>query len=311
MIEIPDGIRRITFPLPLPLAHVHCYLLRSDDGWTLVDTGLGLPDLEERWQPFLAELDAPVTRIVITHMHPDHCGGGAVTAALTGAPVWQGEIDYEQCARVWSAPEWEVRIADWFRLHGVPSDVSHDVLEAFVDFRAYIDYARDPEPLRPGESVDGWQVALYPGHADGHLCLLKDGVLIAGDHLLPKITPTIGLYPDARPDPLGDYLESLQRVVEVAPRLALPGHGEPIDDPAGRALEIADHHRKRLDELTAALSSEPQSGYELSLVLFGRELAPMQRRFAVAETLSHLERLVVTGRAARADADGTVTYTQA
>ena len=148
-----------------------------------------------------------------------------------------------------------------------------------------------------------------PGHADGHICLLRDGVLVAGDHVLPRISPAIALFPEARPDPLGDYLESLQRTIELAPRLALPGHGEPILDPAGRAAELLEHHRLRLIETEAALGARPQSGFELSLALFGGELEPIQRRFAVGETLSHLERLVREGRAARGVDGGLLTYT--
>jgi glyoxylase-like metal-dependent hydrolase (beta-lactamase superfamily II) len=133
--------------------------------------------------------------------------------------------------------------------------------------------------------------------------------MIAGDHLLLRITPAVGLYPESRLDPLGDYLASLERVVELMPRLALPGHGDPIADPAGRAREIVEHHRTRLDEAEAALGSGPLTGYELSYALFPDDRGPSQRRFAVAETLSHLERLVVEGRAARGGVDGWVTYT--
>ena len=163
--------------------------------------------------------------------------------------------------------------------------------------------------LNAGDRVDGWEVAAFPGHADGHLCLLKDGLMIAGDHLLPEITPSIGLYPEARPDPLGDYLESLRRTIELRPRAALPGHGDPIADPAGRAAEILRHHGERLDRTEALLGRQPRTAYDLSLGLFGRELAPAQRRFAVAETLSHVERLVVEGRAARAGDDRALAYT--
>jgi glyoxylase-like metal-dependent hydrolase (beta-lactamase superfamily II) len=134
-------------------------------------------------------------------------------------------------------------------------------------------------------------------------------VLIAGDHLLRKISPAVGLYPESRPDPLGDYLASLERTVELAPRVVYPGHGEPIDDAAARARELIEHHRARLDETAGALSDEPRTAYEVSLSLFGRELSPTQRRFAVAETLSHLERLVRERRAARSGDAHLVTYT--
>ena len=124
----------------------------------------------------------------------------------------------------------------------------------------------------------------------------QDGVSIAADHLLGSITPTVGLWPASRPDPLGDYLAALDRTIELAPRIALPGHGEPIEDPAGRARELQEHHRLRLEETVAALGPEPQTGYELSFDLFGADLPPAGRRFAVAETLSHVERLVQRGR---------------
>src|SRR5207237_956072 len=73
-----------------------------------------------------------------------------------------------------------------------------------------------------------------------------DGVLIGGDHLLRPITPAIGLYPESRPDPPGDYLASLARTIELAPRIAYPGHGEPIEDAAQPAAEVLEHHRERL-----------------------------------------------------------------
>jgi len=136
-------------------------------------------------------------------------------------------------------------------------------------------------------------------------------VLIAGDSILTPITPAVGLYPKSRPDPLGDYLDSLHRIAELAPRVSYGGHGATVTEPAARAYEIVGHHDERLDRTQAALDAEPRTGYEISHSLFGRDLPPIQRRFAVAETLSHLERLVVLGRAARIEDDRTVTYTAA
>jgi glyoxylase-like metal-dependent hydrolase (beta-lactamase superfamily II) len=311
MDELPHGIRRLTFPLPLGINHVHCYLLPGSNGWTLVDTGLGLPDAAERWGPVLAELDAPVVRIVITHFHPDHAGGGEDAQALTGARVYQGARDYEQCERVWGRPDWSERLADYLRAHGLPGPLAEELRHEARVFAPFIRFARDPERLQEGDEVDGWQVLELPGHADGHICLLRDGVLVAGDHLLQTITPTVGLYPDSRPDPLGDYLSSLRRTVELAPRLALPGHHDVLSDPAGRAREILEHHGQRLDEAVAALGSEPRSAYEMSLALFGADLDASGRRFALAETLAHLERLVQEGRAARRGDDSAVSYTAA
>jgi glyoxylase-like metal-dependent hydrolase (beta-lactamase superfamily II) len=309
--ELPDGIRRVTFPLPLGIRHVHCYLLPGDDGWMLVDTGLGLRDAPERWQAVLAELDAPIARIVVTHFHPDHAWGGADAQEATGATVFQGAHDYEQCLRVWGSGGWSDRLADHLRQHGLPEPIANELRAESRAFGPLARFARDPKPLREGDEVDGWRVLELPGHADGHVCLLRDGVLVAGDHLLGAITPTVGLYPDSRPDPLADYQASLRRTIHLEPVLALPGHGEPVNHPARRAAEILDHHRRRLEATTTALGSGPCSAYDVAVVLFGSGLDASSRRFALAETLAHLERLVAEGRAARTGDGGKLSYTAA
>lgn len=296
-VSLADGVDRLTLPLPTGPKHVHCYLV---DG-TLFDTGLGVGDAP--WG------SAGVDRIAITHFHPDHVGGAAGAAAATGAPVHQGGLDYAQCERVWGSRDWPERIADWFRSHGVPEEVVADLIVQGHVFASFIRYAIDPDLLYEGSVLDSWDVLELPGHADGHLGFLRDGVLIGGDHLLGRISPAVGLYPESRPDPLGDYLASLERTIELAPRIVYPGHGEPIEDAAGRARELIEHHRRRLDETVAALADGDRTAYDVSLSLFGRDLGATQRRFAVAETLSHLERLVREGRAARSENVEPVTYT--
>ncbi len=308
-MDLPGGIRRVTLPLPTRPGHVHAYLVPGSDGWTLVDTGLGLPDAEERWT---AELDGlEVARVLVTHFHPDHVGAAADVAGITGAPVLQGELDYAQCELVWGTPGWPQRIADWFLRHGVPRGVAEELLQSGSVYAPFIRYQRDPQLVRPGDRVDGWELVAAPGHADGQLVMHRDGVLIAADHLLGRISPTVGLWPASRADPLGDFLGALETTISLAPTIALPGHGDPILDPVGRARELIEHHRERLAATEAALGPEPRSGYDVSFPLFGDDLHPGARRFAVAEALSHLERLVLEGRARRAEDDGRVSYTAA
>jgi glyoxylase-like metal-dependent hydrolase (beta-lactamase superfamily II) len=306
-VEVEPGILRMTLPLPTGPRHVHCYFLRGEDGWTLVDTGLGL--METPWPEILERLDAEVVRIFITHMHPDHVGGAEAAAAATGAPVVQGRLDYAQCERVWGSGDWPERIAEWFVVHGVPPTVADELIESGHVFADFVRFAWNPTLVEPGDELDGWRIVATPGHADGHLSLLRDDVLVAGDTLLTPITPAIGLYPESRPDPLGDYMATLRQIEALAPRISYGGHGEQVRVPAARALETLAHHEDRLDRAEAALGAEARSGYAVSHDLFGNALPPIQRRFAVAETLSHLERLVQLERAARHEDDRTVTYT--
>jgi glyoxylase-like metal-dependent hydrolase (beta-lactamase superfamily II) len=296
-VEIRDGLRRVTLSLPFPPGHVHVYLLRGADGWTAVDTGLGLPDAGAQWRGIAASLDKPLIGLVITHFHPDHVGAGADVVALTGATAHQGELDYAQCEEVWGSVDWPERIAVWLERHGTPSPIARDVLQQGKLARPFIRPANNPELLHEGDTLDGWNVLDLPGHADGHIGLERNGVLVAGDHLLPDISPAVGRYADGSPDPLGAYLQSLQRTVKLDPQLALPGHGEPIEDPTGRARELIAHHRERLDATEAALGAGPRTAYEVSLALFSGDLDASGRRFAVAETLAHLERLSAEGRA--------------
>jgi glyoxylase-like metal-dependent hydrolase (beta-lactamase superfamily II) len=298
--------------MPLGLDHVHCYLLPSGSGgWTAVDTGLGLPDAGANWGRVLGELDGPVERIVVTHFHPDHVGAAADLASLTGAPVLQGGDDYAQCLRTWGEQRDKELMPAYLRLHGTPEREVEGFRDESSAFVQLVRFVRDPEPLEVGDLVDGWQVLHLPGHADGHRALLRDGVLIAGDTLLGSITPNIGLYPASRPDPLGDYLASLERIIELAPEVAFPGHGEPIDDPVGRARELTAHHDVRLEQTAAALDGRPQTAYEISLTLFPEELSTVLRRFALAETRAHLEYLVQRDGARRVDEDERVSYLSA
>lgn len=310
MESLPLGIRRVTLPLPFRLTHVHAYLLPGGDGWTVVDTGLGLPDTIEIWSRALDELDGPVVRIVVTHFHPDHVGAAADLAGLTGAQVYQGRLDYEQCALVWGSDRGE-GLRSWYREHGVPEPETADLLGTTRAVDSVVHYAPDPVLLDDGDVVDGWQVVAAPGHADGQITLLRDGVLVAADHLLDPITPTIGLWPASRPDPLGDYFASLSRTIALAPRIALPGHRRVIVDPAGRARELVEHHRRRLDDALGALQGGPQTAYAVSQAIFEDDLSISDQRFALAEALSHLERLVIEGRAQRDRADAVVSYTAA
>ena len=295
--SLAEGVERLTLPLPTGPRHVHCYVI---DG-TLFDTGLGLEP------PSWRELE--IERIAITHFHPDHVGGAEQAARETGAPVYQGALDYAQCERVWGSRDWPERIADWFLTHGVPRPIAHELIEAGHAFASFVRFAHDPELLYEGSGLDGWSVLELPGHADGHIGFLRDGVLVGGDHLLARITPAVGLYPESRPDPLGDYLASLERTSGARPahRVSRPRRADRGSGRAGARDRRAPPRAARCRRGRArGRATQRLRGVEGR---FGEELSPQQRRFAVAEALSHLERLVREGRAARSGDARNLTYT--
>ena len=286
-VELEPGVLRVTLPLPSGPRHVHTYLVRDEDGWMLVDTGLGLP--ETPWQEIAARLDAPVVRIFITHMHPDHVGGAEEAARVLGAPVLQGRLDYAQCERVWGSGDWPERIAGWFLRNGVPPDVTEDLIESGHVFADFVRFAWNPTLVDPGDEIAGWQVLATPGHADGHLCLYRDGVLVAGDHVLTPITPAIGLYPESRPDPLGDYVGALggrrrARAADRVPGAPRPdrGRGRPAptrSSPTTRSASTGPRPRSGPSRATASTSRTRCSGGSSSRSSAG---SPSRRRSRIS-----------------------------
>ena len=301
MDELTPDVLRVTWRLPLGIDHVHCYLLRGDDGWTIVDAGLDLPGVRERWAEEVASLDAPVARVFITHMHPDHIGASATLAEVSGAEVLEGRLDHEQAVAVWRSGRPRGSVAEYLRANGMPAEEASAVQGESERVGTVVRLADDVTLVEPGDTVGGWEAVHLPGHADGHLSLFRGDELVAGDALLGDITPNVGLWPNSRPDPLADYLESLREIVRRAPRVAYPGHGAVIDDPAARAEEILRHHDDRLEQAADALRRGAQTPYAVSRTLFPDVESPGLRRFALVETLAHLEFLARRGELVRGD----------
>lgn len=297
-----DGAVRVTHPLPWALDHVHCYGLRSPDGWTIVDCGLGTPGTLERWRAVLAELGGSVRCIAVTHYHPDHLGAAAGLAELTGAPeIVQGELDALLAERAWGDGADQAAFESYLLTHGMPADLA--AASASEEVRLPVRPVRATRLVREGDVVEAagemFDVLHLPGHADGHIALFSRdrGLLFGGDVLLQEITPNVGRWEDTSFDPLGRYLETLARLEALAPATVYPGHGPVIVDAARRASEIRLHHDQRLEVTVGALRDGAKTTFDVAQVIWPGELSVHEQRFALAEAISHLERLCVLGRA--------------
>jgi glyoxylase-like metal-dependent hydrolase (beta-lactamase superfamily II) len=154
-----------------------------------------------------------------------------------------------------------------------------------------------------------WRVVIGSGHCPEHVCLAADGLLIAGDQVLPRITSNVSLsLSEQEADPLGDWLASIDRLRSLpADILVLPSHGEPFTGLHARLDALETGHRGRLDALHAFLR-EPRRAVDCFTTLFGRRISESVLGLATGEALAHLRRLEVEGRAARRVEDGVAWY---
>ncbi len=303
MRAILPGLFLLPIPIPFPLKAVNLYLFRKDGEVALVDTGLDTRAARGSLELFLSELGlcfSDVKTVLLTHHHPDHYGLAGFLEGL-GARVYLHPEELSRGHRFWQDPEaYEEASMRLFLEHGTPKEALLGIREVMAETRRRVHPPARPLPLEEGTPLElgGYRLKPLhtPGHADGHLAffLEEEGLLLAGDTLLERVSPNIGLWAYTRENPLRDFLQTLRRLAELPARLAYGGHFGPLPNPQARARELLEHHERRLEEILALLKA-PQDAWSLSLGLFPEELDPAGRRFAFAETLAHLEYLRAEG----------------
>jgi glyoxylase-like metal-dependent hydrolase (beta-lactamase superfamily II) len=321
--EVAPNIFAIPVPIPYPFKYVNCYLLKPGPGVSggpvLVDCALETSEAKRVLEAALHEHGlgyGDLEHLVVTHHHPDHYGLAGLIE-VQGPTVWMLDVELERGHIFWTQPEQMTKISlRLFQQHGVGEKYLAGLEEEMAATRKRVHPAQNPQTFADGQQLClagmNFRVVWTPGHADGHAMLLResDGVLLAGDNILERISPNIGLWAYSFSNPLQHYFESLKKTATLGATVALPGHYRPIKDIAGRVAELEAHHLERLEYLLRLLNHQPQTCWQLSLGLFPGNLNLAQRRFAWSETLAHLEYLVAQGKIRRLELDGVIHYSR-
>jgi glyoxylase-like metal-dependent hydrolase (beta-lactamase superfamily II) len=292
-------------PLGGALAFINVWALKEEGGWAIVDTGYQTPATAAAWRQIFAEVlgGEPVTRVIVTHMHPDHIGMAGWITRKFGCRLWITRLEYLMC-RVLSAdtgreaPEDGLR---FYRAAGWDPDAIDHYRSRFGGFgkalHALPDSFRrlsDGEEIAIGDHV--WRVVVGNGHSPEHACLYCPALklLISGDQVLPRISSNVSVFPtEPDGDPLRDWLSSLARIKTRVPDdvLVLPAHNDPFHGLHSRLDHLIGGHERALIRLEQRLA-EPRRAIDVFGVLFKRAITPDLLGMATGEALAHLNCLI-------------------
>jgi len=322
-VPVAPGVQWLRMPLPMAgLNHINVWALEDGEGWALADTGMQTPDTSAHWQRALAGplLRRPVSRVICTHMHPDHIGMAGWLTRQYDCRLWTTRLEYVTCRMLVAdtgreAPADAVR---FYRAAGWDEEALAHYKARFGSFGKAVyalpdSYRRvvDGEELRIGGRA--WRAVIGRGHSPEHLCLHcpELDVLIAGDQVLPRITSNVSVFP-TEPDanPLGEWLESLAAIGQRIPDtvLVLPSHNEPFRGLHARLEALITGHEQRLVHVREELAA-PRRAIDVFGVLFRRRVGIDMMIMATGESIAHLNCLIARDLAVRElDAAGVAWY---
>jgi len=323
-VEVAPGVLWIRMPMPFRLSHINLWAIRDGDGWAIVDTGLQTDDTLRAWQSLFTTPGplegSRLTRVLVTHMHPDHVGMAGWLTRKFGCRLWMTRLEYLNCRVLQTdtgreAPEAGVR---FYTAAGWDMAAIENYRARFGDFGRMIHKLPDSyRRIRDGERImvgnREWRVAVGAGHSPEHACLycpeLK--VMISGDQVLPRISSNVSVFPtEPDADPLAEWLASIERLKQSISDdvLVLPAHNEPFHGLHARLDALAAGHYRDLDKLRAHLAA-PRRTVDVFATLFSRAIEPRVLMLATGESIAHLNYLVGRGEASRReDADGITWY---
>jgi glyoxylase-like metal-dependent hydrolase (beta-lactamase superfamily II) len=327
-MQVLNGVHQIKSPCPRDASwFTNVYVIEGSDGHMLVDCGWDSQEslwaLQEGIKAANLKL-RDITKIVVTHIHPDHYGLSSKMKQICGAQVAIHRIDadfissrYKDFANLIKKTE------ELLRQNGVPDNELPQLKEASLWMNKYVTPDVPEIKLEDGDTISNgsfeFEVLWTPGHSPGHVCLYEQErrFILTGDHVLYDTTPHVGFNPQSGDNPLGDYISSLKKLERLKVHFILPGHGPMFNALGLRIEKILQHHEDRKRAIMQALRDGLKTAYEVAqqipwMVDEGRsafqDLTVWDRRMAVTETLAHLKLLMEEDRVGNVDMDGASLY---
>lgn len=318
LTQVSADVFELRLPIPWEDTHVNCFLLPDGDMVDMIDCGMSSQESFGSIAAALRDVAGPrarLRRLLVTHIHPDHYGGAGEMTQRYGADLYLHRLEVPMVhPRYLEIEQLVEEVGRYLHVHGVPEAEADFLKNASRGFRQFV------KPAQPALQLDGTEVLELgrrrlrvewtPGHSPGHVCLfdVDSRVLFAGDQLLPRASPNIGLHPQSTPNPLDDYLDGLRRLVDLRPALVLPAHGRPFHGAAERAAELRDHHRRRKDQMVAVIGDEELNGWQVATAVWGVRQNLHEMRMALQEGLAHLQSLSLEGRLEKRARPSAVTW---
>lgn len=323
-VDILPGLKWLRLPLPFMLGHINVWLLKDCAGWAITDTGIHSSVTRKTWRSvFSGQLNnEPVSKVLVTHLHPDHVGCAGWLCELHDVELHMPRDEYLLCRILVSdtglpAPKEGRR---FYRAAGFSDQNMSRYIEMFGSFGKMVAqlpqaYHRLHEkfPVQIGENE--WQVITGHGHSPEHACLYSSGqnVLISGDQILPTISPNVSVYPtEPAANPLAGWFESLRRMKTLLPDdvLVLPSHGRPFRGVKGRLDALIEEHEVGLEKLRQ-FCHKPRRAVDVFPALFKSKITDSNLMMATGEAIAHLNYLLYAGEAGINTDDSGVRWYQA
>jgi len=312
LAAVAPGVLWARIPLPFRLDHINVYLIEDGDGWAVLDTGIDNPPTREVWNALVAGPLAGrrLTRLLVTHFHPDHIGLAGWLCERFGLPLLTSQTSYLSCQNISLRPgALDAKpYRDFYLRHGLDAATTQRVA---TQGHGYLKMVSGLPPtfqrLVAGDDLDiggrRFEVLTGNGHAPEQVMLYcaADNFFLAADQVLAKITPNISVWAvDPLGDPLGLYIRSLGELEARIPAdaLVLPGHQLPFYGLHARSRELIAHHDARCAAIARACREAPRSAAELVPVIFHRDLDPHQMSFAFSEVQAHVNYMLRRGELA-------------